>query len=73
MSAEHESLAASPDAVARAPDGRLALWVCSRCGYVYDGNTGEFRTGTPPGVPFESLPAAWICPQCGAEKEHFFH
>jgi rubredoxin len=58
---------------ARRPDGRLDLWVCSRCGYVYDGNSGEPLTRSPPATPFESLPESWRCPHCTAEKDYFFH
>lgn len=36
-------------------------WVCSVCGYVYDGSKG----------PFENLPNEWKCPVCGAPKEMF--
>ena len=36
-----------PKNVARRPDGRLDLWVCSRCGYVYDGTKGEPLSRTP--------------------------
>lgn len=57
---------------ARRKNGKLELWVCSRCGYVYDGDAGEPHTHTPPGTPFETLPADWICPHCGAEKRYFF-
>jgi flavin reductase (DIM6/NTAB) family NADH-FMN oxidoreductase RutF/rubredoxin len=35
-------------------------WVCQVCGYVYDGD-----------VPFEQLPADWVCPLCGASKDQF--
>ena len=35
-------------------------WVCSICGYIYDGE-----------VPFEDLPDDWTCPLCGAPKEVF--
>ncbi len=35
-------------------------WVCTVCGYVYDGE-----------VPFEDLPADWTCPLCGVGKELF--
>lgn len=57
---------------ARRKNGKLELWVCSRCGYVYDGDAGEPLRQTPPGTPFETLPADWICPHCGAEKRYFF-
>ncbi|NCC69608.1 MAG: rubredoxin [Clostridia bacterium] len=36
-------------------------YVCSVCGYVYDGAEG----------PFEFLPPDWKCPQCGAPKSAF--
>ena len=48
--------------VARRSDGRLDLWVCTRCGYTYDGELGEplgeregfhpaSRHGRPDGEP----------------------
>ena len=33
-------------------------WVCTVCGYVYDGD-----------IPFEELPEDWACPVCGVGKE----
>lgn len=36
-------------------------YVCSACGYVYDGSDG----------PFEFLPPDWTCPNCGAPKSAF--
>ncbi len=35
-------------------------WVCTVCGYVYDGDT-----------PFEELPDDWVCPLCGEPKSVF--
>lgn len=35
-------------------------WVCTICGYVYDGD-----------IPFENLPEDWRCPLCGVGKELF--
>ncbi len=35
-------------------------WVCTVCGYVYDGD-----------VPFEDLPDDYICPLCGVGKDLF--
>ena len=35
-------------------------WVCSVCGYIYDGE-----------VPFEELPEDWVCPLCGEGKSAF--
>lgn len=43
----------------RGPAG--AKYVCSVCGYVYDGSEG----------PFEFLPPGWKCPVCGAPKSKF--
>ena len=44
---------AAPEASAR--------WVCSLCGYEYDGEEG----------PFEELPDDWICPICAVSKSSF--
>jgi len=73
MSNERVMPAKPLDAVARRPDGRLDLWVCTRCGYTYDGNAGESVSQTAAGTPFEALPDSWRCPHCNAEKEYFFH
>ena len=70
MSKETDKASARP--VARRKNGKLELWVCSRCGYVYDGNAGEAQTSIPPGTPFEALPGDWHCPHCAAEKHYFF-
>lgn len=35
-------------------------YVCTVCGYVYDGET-----------PFEQLPDDWVCPRCGVGKDKF--
>ena len=35
-------------------------WVCSVCGYEYDGD-----------IPFEELPDDWKCPICGVSKDRF--
>lgn len=35
-------------------------WVCTVCGYVYDGD-----------IPFEDLPDDWLCPLCGVDKSFF--
>ncbi len=46
-------------------------WQCTVCGYVYDPFRGDPSTGVAPGTPFESLPASWLCPACGAGQEYF--
>lgn len=58
---------------AREADDRLALWVCNRCGWVYDPALGDGLGSVAPEVPFELLPDTWTCPSCGAEKDYFFH
>ena len=44
---------------------------CQICGYIYDPALGDPDNGVAPGTAFESLPADWVCPQCGAGKELF--
>ncbi len=46
-------------------------WECIICGYIYDPAQGDPEHGVAPGTPFEDLPADWMCPDCGAEKEMF--
>ncbi len=41
-------------------DNNGKKWVCTVCGYVYDGD-----------VPFEELPEDWVCPLCGVDKTLF--
>lgn len=41
-------------------DSSKEKWVCSICGYVYDGT-----------VPFEELPDSYTCPVCKQPKEKF--
>jgi rubredoxin len=44
---------------------------CEICGYVYDPKDGDPDNGILPGTSFENLPADWVCPVCGADKEMF--
>lgn len=46
--------------VAPPQEQKESQWVCSVCGYVYDGD-----------VPFEDLPEDWKCPRCGQPKAVF--
>ncbi len=43
-----------------APASQQAKYVCTVCGYEYDGE-----------IPFEELPDDWVCPLCGMGKEYF--
>lgn len=44
---------------------------CKDCIYSYDPAKGDKSQGIPPGVPFEDLPASWVCPLCKANKKRF--
>ncbi len=50
---------------------KMVRYVCTVCGYIYDPAEGDPDNGVPAGTPFESLPADWVCPVCGATKEQF--
>lgn len=49
----------------------MKKYVCSVCGFVYDESQGIPSAGIPAGTKWESLPARWVCPVCGAEKSEF--
>jgi rubredoxin len=57
----------------REPAGhpKAVSYVCKECLNVYSEEYGDALTGLGPGVPFETLPASYVCPVCGAEKKHF--
>ncbi len=44
---------------------------CTVCEHIYDPAEGDPDSGIAPGTPFESLPADWSCPDCGAQKADF--
>lgn len=49
----------------------LKRYRCMVCSHVYDPAEGDPASNIPPGTPFESLPADWVCPDCGAPKDDF--
>jgi rubredoxin len=49
----------------------MKKYVCDVCGYIYDPALGDPDSKVKPGTSFESLPADWVCPMCGASKENF--
>ena len=49
----------------------MAKYKCRACGYVYDPNKEESKTGKPAGTDFEDLDNKWICPKCKAGKNKF--
>jgi flavin reductase (DIM6/NTAB) family NADH-FMN oxidoreductase RutF/rubredoxin len=48
-----------------------ARYACTICGYVYDPAVGDPEAKIPAGTAFAALPADWVCPVCGAEKDKF--
>lgn len=52
---EEESAASAPT-----ENTSASKWVCSVCGYIYDGDT-----------PFEELPDEFVCPLCKQPKDKF--
>ena len=49
----------------------MKKYVCDPCGYVYDPSVGDESNGIKPGIPFEDIPADWVCPLCGSNKDAF--
>jgi flavin reductase (DIM6/NTAB) family NADH-FMN oxidoreductase RutF/rubredoxin len=46
-------------------------YICTICNYLYDPKLGDPESGVLIGTSFEELPAAWVCPICGAAKDRF--
>ncbi|SJZ53202.1 rubredoxin [Selenihalanaerobacter shriftii] len=44
---------------------------CKECGYVYNPTKGDPAAGIDPGISFSDISYAWVCPECGADKEMF--
>jgi len=41
------------------------------CGYEYDPELGDPDNGVAPGTAWEDVPADWVCPTCGLDKDSF--
>jgi rubredoxin len=50
---------------------KMAKYVCTVCGYVYDEAEGIPEDGIAPGTKWEDLPDDWVCPLCGVGKSEF--
>jgi rubredoxin len=50
---------------------KMATYICTVCGYVYNPEEGDPDSGIEPGTAFEDIPEDWVCPLCGAGKEDF--
>ena len=55
-----EKKADAPENTSAGNAGSKVKYVCSVCGYEYEGDT-----------PFEELPDSWVCPVCGEPKSSF--
>lgn len=42
---------------------------CPGCGYVYDEARGDPQQGFAPGTPWQTIPAAWQCPDCAVRDK----
>lgn len=49
----------------------MERYKCVVCGYLYDPEQGDPAGEIEPGIPFNDLPADYICPVCGAGKSEF--
>ena len=49
----------------------MKKYVCDICGWEYDPKVGDPDNGVKPGTAFEDIPADWVCPECGADKDNF--
>lgn len=49
----------------------MTRYRCTICGYIYDSEKGDPESGIEPKTPFGELPDDWVCPICGATKDHF--
>jgi alkane 1-monooxygenase len=45
---------------------------CPACGYSYDETRGDAREGFAPGTSWASVPATWVCPDCGVRDKTEF-
>jgi flavin reductase (DIM6/NTAB) family NADH-FMN oxidoreductase RutF/rubredoxin len=50
---------------------KASRYTCTVCGYIYDPEKGDPEGNIKPGTRFEDLPAEWVCPVCGAQKDKF--
>ena len=50
---------------------RMAKYVCTVCGYIYDPEAGDPDGGIAPGTAFEDIPDDWVCPECFVPKDMF--
>ena len=49
----------------------MKKYVCNVCGWEYDEAVGDAENGIAAGTRFEDLPADFVCPLCGVDKDNF--
>jgi rubredoxin len=49
----------------------MARYKCTSCGWIYDPKYGDMANEVARGIPFEKLPAKFICGVCGCSKDKF--
>lgn len=49
----------------------MKMYRCTKCGYIYNPNTGDAKQNIAAGTPFDQLTDAWHCPRCRATKDKF--
>lgn len=49
----------------------LKKYKCNTCDYIYDEAKGEPKNGIPEMTEWQDLPADYVCPVCGVNKESF--
>lgn len=61
----------STDIEERTVSTKMAKYVCTVCGYIYDPEVGDPDGGIAPGTAFEDIPDDWVCPECMVPKDMF--
>ncbi|MFW5988443.1 MAG: rubredoxin [bacterium] len=49
----------------------MIKYQCKICGYTYDPEQGQPKSGIFSGTTFEEIHDFWVCPQCGEKKRKF--
>ena len=49
----------------------MTRYRCTSCSWIYDPKYGDMANEVPRGIPFEKLPAKFVCGVCGCTKDKF--
>jgi len=49
----------------------MKMYRCTKCGYIYNPNTGDAKQNIASQTPFDQLPDSWRCPRCRVTKDRF--